>query len=89
MIEGSRYCGDVRKKHFNKEFVMTKEGIEDFENYMLAICWICDNNYIDTDVEVRDHCYVTANYRGSVHRDYNVNIELYHKITVISQHKKL
>ena len=59
---------------------MTKEGIEDFQNYMLAICWICDDNYIDADVEVRDHCYVTANYRGSVHRDYNVNIELYHNI---------
>ena len=31
MIEESK-CSDVRKKHFNKEVVMTKKGNEDFEN---------------------------------------------------------
>ena len=28
---------------------MTKEDNEDFENS--TKCWICDNNYIDTDVK--------------------------------------
>ena len=28
MIEESRYCTDVTKKHFNKELVMTKETIK-------------------------------------------------------------
>ena len=32
MIEGSKYCSDVMKKHFIKELVMTKKDNEDFEN---------------------------------------------------------
>ena len=30
MIEESKYCSEVMKKHFNKELVMTKEDDEDF-----------------------------------------------------------
>ena len=32
MIEESKYCSEVTKKHFNKELVMTKEDDEDFES---------------------------------------------------------
>ena len=32
MIEESRYCSEVMKKHFNMEIVMTKEENEDFKN---------------------------------------------------------
>ena len=49
MIEESKYCNDVMKKHFTKEFVMTKKDNEDFENS--TKCWICDNDYIDNDVK--------------------------------------
>ena len=52
-----KYCSDVMKKHLNKELVMTKEDNEDFENS--TKCSICDNDYIDTDVKVRDHCHIT------------------------------
>ena len=69
------------KKHFNKELVMTKEGNEDFENSNK--CWICHNNYIDTDVKVREHCHITGKYRGSAHRDCNINVKLNHKIPVV------
>ena len=31
MIEESKYCSEVMKKHFNKELVMTKEDNEDFK----------------------------------------------------------
>ena len=50
MIEESKYCNEVMKKHFNKELVMTIEHNEDFKNS--TKCWICDNDYIDTDVKV-------------------------------------
>ena len=33
LIEESKYYSDVMKNHFNKELVMTKEDIEDFEGY--------------------------------------------------------
>ena len=55
MIEESIYCGDVMKKHFNKELVMTKEDNKDFENS--TKCWIRDNDYIDDGVKERDHCH--------------------------------
>ena len=32
LIEESKYCNDMMKKHFNKKFVISKEGNEDFEN---------------------------------------------------------
>ena len=47
------------KKHFNKELAMTKDDNEDFKNS--TKCWICDNNYIDSDVKVRDYCHITGN----------------------------
>ena len=51
MIEESKYCSDVIKKHFNKELVITKEHNEDFRNS--TKCRICDNDYVDNDVKVK------------------------------------
>ena len=74
MIEESKYCNDVMKKHFNKKLVMTKEANEDFENS--TKCWIFDNDYIDSDFKVRDNCRITGKYRGSAYRDCNINVKL-------------
>ena len=68
------------KKLFNKELAMTKENNKDFENS--TKCWICDNNYIENNVKVRDHCHITRKYRGSARRDCNINVKLNHKIPV-------
>ena len=51
---------------------MTKKDNEDFENS--AECWICDNEYIDDDVKVRDHCHITGKCRASAHRDCNIKL---------------
>ena len=59
LIEESKYCNDVMKKHFNKKLVMAKKNNEDFENS--SKCWICDV-YVDGDVKV-DHCHTTTKYR--------------------------
>ena len=32
MIEESKYCSEVMKKHFNKELLKTKEDNKDFKN---------------------------------------------------------
>ena len=42
MIEESKYCNEMLKKHFNKELVMTKEDNADFKDSIK--CWICDND---------------------------------------------
>ena len=70
MIKESKYCSDMMKKYFNKELVMSVEDNEDFQNS--TKCWICDNVYVDGNVKVRDHCYVTEKYGGSAHRDCNI-----------------
>ena len=69
------------KKHFNKVLAMTKEDNEDFENS--TKCWICDNDFIDNDVKVRDHCHVSGKYEGSGHRNGNINVKLNHKIPLV------
>ena len=58
MVKESKYCSEVIKNLFNKELVMTKKGNEDFENS--TKCWICDNNYVDNVVKIRDHCHITG-----------------------------
>ena len=80
MIKESKYCSDVMKKHFNKEFVMTKQGNENFKNS--TKCWICDNDCVDNNVKVRNHCHIIGKYRCSAHRDCNINLKLNHKIPV-------
>ena len=37
---------------------MTKEDNENFKNS--TKCWICDNDYVDNDAKVRDHCHITG-----------------------------
>ena len=52
---------------------MTKEDNEDFKSS--TKCFICDNDYIDTYVKVRDHCDITGKYKGSAYRDCNINLK--------------
>ena len=56
MIEESKYCQDMIKKHFKIEFLMTKEDNEHFKNSIK--CWICDNDHVDNDVKVIDYCHI-------------------------------
>ena len=60
---------------------MTKKDNEDFENP--TKCWMCDNDYIDNNVEVRDYCHITAKCKGSAHRNYDINLKLNHKIPAV------
>ena len=53
MIEASKYCINVIKKYFKEELMMTKEDNENFKNSLK--CWICDNDYVDNGVKVRDN----------------------------------
>ena len=58
---------------------MTKQDNENFKNS--TQCWVCENEYVDNDdVKVRDHYHITGKYKGSAHRDCNINLKLNHKI---------
>ena len=67
MIEENKCCNGVMKTKFNKDHVMAKEDNKKFENF--TKCWICDNNYVDNDVKVRDNYHISGKYRGSAHRN--------------------
>ena len=69
------------KKNFNKELVIAKEDNENFKSS--TKCWICDSDYTDNDVKVRDHCHISGKYRGSSHRDCNINLKVNHKILAV------
>ena len=79
MIEESRYCSKVMKKSFNKELVITKTS---------AKCWICYNNYVDSDVKGWDHCHIIRTDRGSAHRGYNINVTSSLKILILFHNLK-
>ena len=81
MIKEGKHFTDMMKKNFNKKLVMTKKDDEDFENSIK--CWICDNFYLDGEVKVRAHYYITGKYRGSARRGCNINVNLtvvYHNL---------
>ena len=66
--------------------MMTKEDNEDFKNS--TKCWICDNDYIDNYIKVKDHCHITGKYRGSAQKDCNINLKLNHKIPIVFHNLK-
>ena len=45
--------------------------------------WICDNVYVNDDVKVKDHCYITGKYKVSTHRECNINVKLNYKFHVL------
>ena len=87
MIKESKYCSEVMTKNYNKELVMTKEDNEDFKNS--TKCWICDNDYVNNDVKVRDHCQINGKCRGSTHRHRNINLKLNLKLPIVFHNQKI
>ena len=81
MLEEVKYRKKIKNKLFNKEMTMTKEDRKDFKS--ADKCHICDKKYTEKDIKVRDHCHITGKYRGSAHKDCNINFKLNEKIPVI------
>ena len=81
MMEKNKYCKEILKNEFKIELAMSQKD----ENYFRKAgkCWICGKKYIDGGVIVRDHCCVTRKFRGSAHKDLDINLRLTHKIPVI------
>ena len=75
----------MKKKHFNKEFVINKEN-KNLESS--TKCWICDNTFVEGDVKVKDQIHVTGKHRGAAYRDCNINISLNYIIPVVFHNLK-
>ena len=59
MVEESKYCSGVMKKHFNKNLKMTKKDDEDFSN--TSKCWIFGNAYFEGDIKEKDQVKLNHN----------------------------
>ena len=74
MLEEVNWCKSKMKKHFNKPLKMTMENEIDFQKAIK--CHICDQQYTDKDIRVRDHCHITGKFRGSAHQDCNLKLRI-------------
>ena len=74
MLEEVKYCKKVMKKKFNKPLKMTKDVEKKFQK--AEECHICNKKYTDEDTQVRDHCHITGNYRGSAHQECNLKLRV-------------
>ena len=74
MIEEVDWCKSIINTHFNKPLVMTEKNKLDFESSNK--CYICNKQYSEKDIRVRDHCHITGEYRGSAHQDCNLKLRL-------------
>ena len=86
MLAEVKYCQKVNRIHFTKPIEMTDEDEKSFKR--AKECHICKIPYITGDVRVRDHCHVTGKYRGSAHKDCNLNYSLTNKIPVVFHNLK-
>ena len=84
MIEESKYCTDITKKHFNKELMM----VNMMKILKTLLRWIRGNVYVEGDVKVRDHYHIIGKYRGSAHRDCNIKVKFNHKTPIVFQNLK-
>ena len=74
MLKEVNWCKSKMKKHFNKPLKMTMENEIDFKKAIK--CHICDQQYTDKDIRVRDHCLITGKFRGSAHQDCNLKLRI-------------
>ena len=66
--------------------MVTKKDNKDF-GYS-AKFWSCNNDYIDGDVKVRDHCHITGKYGSAAHRNCISNVKLNRKSRVVLHNQR-
>ena len=74
MLKEVKYCKKTMKQCFNKPLKMTNDDVDAFEK--AKGCHICDKEYTEKDIRVRDHCHITGKYRGSAHQECNLKLRL-------------
>ena len=74
MLDKVEYCKGIVKKRFNKPLKMTDNDELCFK--LIDKSHICNKKYTDKDVRVRDHCHITGKFRGSAHKERNLNLRI-------------
>ena len=63
------------KKHFNKNFIMSKNKKNDFNQVTFS-------RFVKSSLMI-DHCHVTGKFRDADHWSFNINLQLTKKVPVI------
>ena len=74
MLREVEYCKRIIKKEFSKPLKMTKKDEKEFQK--ADKCHICNKQYTNEDIKVRDHCHITGKYRGSAHQECNLKLRV-------------
>ena len=74
MLYEVKYCKHIVRKKFNKPLKMTDDDELHFKQ--TNICYICNRNYTEKNVRVKDHCHITEKFRGSAHRECNLKLRI-------------
>ena len=74
MLEEFEYFKGVIKKRFNKPLVITENDELCFK--LMDKCHICDKEYTDKDVRVRDHCHIIGKFSGSAHQECSLELRV-------------
>ena len=74
MLDEVKYCKKVMRKCFNKPLKMTKEDEVNFQK--ATECHICNKQFTNDEIRVRDHCHITGKFRGSAHQECNLKLTL-------------
>lgn len=69
MLDEEKYINHIIKTKFNRPLKMTEEDDTDFKKG--DVSHICDKQYTEKGIRVRDHCHVSGIYRGFAHQDCN------------------
>ena len=68
------------KKHNNNLIMIEEEG-NLFQKS--NSCWICKKLNDNDEEKLRDRCHVTGKFRGTAHRNCNINFQLTKKVPAI------
>ncbi|KAF4520795.1 hypothetical protein B566_EDAN002371 [Ephemera danica] len=73
----------VNKIYRRKEAMkLTKEDWRDF--YKATVCYLCQKSFTEDDYKVRDHCHITAMYRGAAHSSCNLRAQNPHFVPIFA-----
>ena len=65
ILKEHKYSKKIMKGQFNKNVIMTEK--EEYLFQKSNSCWICKKLIDNEDEKLRDHCHITARFRGSAH----------------------
>ena len=82
MIRESKNCSEVTKRHFNKELVMTKKLMKILRTLLNV------GSVIILILVMMLNCHITGKFRGSAHRNCNINVKSNYKTPVVFHNLK-